>query len=413
MHDYVILAAGKGTRLWPVTARTPKAMVRVLNKPIIEWLAEAIEKDARKIVVVVGSDGNAIKTHFERKPYFKKMAFALQQEQLGTGHAVLAAQKFVKGKFVVLNADTFVGKDFAQAIAMHASQGKPFLMAKRVEDVSAYGTIIGKGGMLKEILEKEATLEPGLINTGCYFAEKDFFGFLKKSKRSERGEIEATQALGEYAKKKEVRVVEYQGHWNDVGYYWNYLDSSRYALDNLLEQKVEGTVEKNVSIKGKVFIGKGTLVKSGTYIEGPVFIGEDAIVGPNAFLREGTVLEGGNHVGNASEIKNSILGRGSNAPHLSYVADSILCDDVNLGGGTLVANLKFDETPVEPEIKGQKVSSKKRKLGCVIGQGTRIGINVSINCGVMIGENCRIFPHSVVMKNLESGSTYKGENNSK
>ncbi len=410
MHDYVILAAGKGTRLWPVTARTPKAMVRVLNKPIIEWLVEGIAKDAGKIVVVVGSDGDIIKKHFSAKPYFKKMVFALQREQLGTGHAVLAAEKFVKGSFVVLNADTFVGKDFAAMVAKHAAKGAPFIVAKQVEDVSAYGTIVGKSEMLKEIREKEGNAQPGSINTGCYFANKDFFDFLGKTKRSERGEIEATQALSEYAAKKQVQIVEYTGYWNDVGYYWNYLDSSRYALDNLLEEKVEGTVENNVSIKGKVFIAKGALVKSGTYIEGPAFIGEGAIVGPNAFIREGTVLEGGNHVGNASEIKNSILGKGSNAPHLSYVADSILCDDVNLGGGTLVANLKFDETPVEPEIKGQKVSSKKRKLGCVIGQGTRIGINVSINCGVMIGENCRIFPHSVVLKNLESGSTYKGEN---
>lgn len=413
MNDYVVLAAGKGTRLWPVTARTPKAMVRILGKPIVEWLVEGVEKDARKIVVVVGSDGETLKKHFQGKPYFKKMVFCLQQEQKGTGHAVLCAEKLVEGSFVVLNADTFVGKHFGALVARHASEGKPFLLAKQVEDASSYGTVVEKGGALKQIFEKEGKADAGLINTGCYFVEKEFFSFLKKTKQTERGEIEATEALTQYAKKERVAVVNYDGYWNDVGYYWNYLDSSRYALDNLLEGKVEGIVEKNVSVKGKVFIGKGALVKSGTYIEGPAFIGEGAIVGPNAFIREGTVLEGGNHVGNASEIKNSVLGRGSNAPHLSYVADSILCDDVNLGGGTIVANLKFDETHVEPEIKGEKVSSKKRKLGCVIGSGTRIGINVSINCGVLIGENCRIFPHAMVMKNLESNSFFKGENNSK
>ena len=110
--EFVLLAAGKGTRLWPVTASTPKAMVPILGKPIIEWIVEEISAKAGKIVVVVGKDGEAIKKHFEGKPYFSKMAFCLQEEQKGTGHAVLCAKQLVEGNFVVLNADTFTAVSY-------------------------------------------------------------------------------------------------------------------------------------------------------------------------------------------------------------------------------------------------------------------------------------------------------------
>jgi len=383
-------------------------MVRVLGKPIIEWVLDAVAPKAGSVAVVIGNDGEPIKKHFEAKPYAKKLKFVLQQEQKGTGHAVLCAKGAVKGNFVVVNADTFCDPSFFELAQKESARGDAFIIGKKVEDASSYGVLVGKAGMLKEIKEKEGGAEPGVVNTGCYGVGEDFFAELEKTTLSQRGEIEATTALTNYAKKGKVKIIEYEGYWNDVGYYWNYLDSSRHALDKLLEAKTIGTVENNVTIKGKAFIGKGSVVKAGTYIEGPVYIGENATVGPNAFLREGTVLEGGNHVGNASEIKNSILGKGSNAPHLSYIGDSILCEDVNIGGGTLVANIKFNETPVAPQIKGKKVSSNKRKLGCVIGKGTRIGINVSINCGVLIGENCRVFPHSIVMQNLESGAVFNG-----
>ncbi len=410
MVTFVFLSAGRGTRLWPITETLPKTMVRVLGKPIIEWGVENAAKHADKIVLVIGADGDAIRAHFASKTYAGKIEYVVQSEQKGTAHAVLVAKAAIgSGPFIVLNADTFFDPAFYAQASARAASGKPFVVGKRVEDASPYGLLKAQGGRLVGVEEKPKAAVPGVIFTGCYSMQSDFFKYLDHLSPSSRGELEVTDALFAYCAEHEVQLVEHAGYWNDVGYYWNYLDTSLYALEYLMDESREGVVDDYVRINGKVHIGKGSRVLAGTYIEGPVFIGENCSVGPNAYLRAGTVLEGGNHVGNASETKNSVIGFDSKVPHLSYVGDSILCDNVNLGAGTTVANLKFDDSPVEAEIKGKLVSSLKRKLGCVIGANSRIGVNASINCGVLIGSNCRVYPNACVLKNIDSNTTYKGD----
>lgn len=407
MTVFVLLSAGKGSRLWPITEELPKTMIRVLGKPIIEWAVEGVLPHASKVVVVIGPEGQTIRDHFAGKPYASKMEFVVQAEQKGTGHAPLFAKSAVANeRFVVMNADTFFDPAFFPILAREAAKG-PLVVGKRVPDASAYGLLDVHGGKLVGIQEKPPAAAEGVIFTGCYAVEPDFFELLEQLEPSPRGELEVTDALKKYAAQKGVRVIEFDGYWNDVGYYWNYLDTNSYALEHLMDSTREGRTEGYVEVRGKLHIGRGSVVLSGTFIEGPVYIGEGCTVGPNAYLRAGTVLEGDNHVGLASELKNTILGKGSNVPHLSYVGDSIICGDVNLGAGTVVANLKFDDSAVEAEIKGKLVDSRKRKLGAVIGRGTRVGVNASINCGVLIGSNCRIFPHARVMGNVESGAVVK------
>lgn len=406
----VVLCAGKGMRLWPLTEKTQKVMVRVLGKPLLEYLLEGVSKHFKKIALVVASDGEQIKEYFRSRPYASKLAYAMQQEQKGTAHAVLAARTEIgENDFMVVNGDTFFSLDFFKSIGRMLKQREPFVVSKRVGDASPYGVIEYEGGALKKIVEKPTAKTTGLISTGAYFVENDFLAFLERVQPSQRGELESTQALEEYAKKKSVSVIEHKGYWNDVGYYWNYLDTSAFVLKNLMESRVEGVVEENVVVKGKLFVGKGSVVKSGTYVEGPVYIGEGCEVGPGAYLRAFTVLEGKNHVGNSSEIKNSVLLRGANAPHLNYVADSIICEDVNLGAGTITANLRFDDADVKPEIKGERIASGKRKLGAVIGAGAKTGVNVSINCGALIGCKASVYPHALVMRNIASNEVFKGE----
>ncbi len=405
----VVLCAGRGTRLWPVTETTAKVMVRVMGKPLLEYLLGGIAPHFDKTVLVVGGDSQQIMRHFSNKPYASKLAYATQAEQKGTANAVLAAEEFIgAGDFAVFNGDTFFSKEFYEKLSGLLDQGKPFVVGKRVEDASPYGLLQVEEGRLKKIVEKPAEKTPGTINTGAYFVRNDFMRFVERVRPSSRGEYEATQALEEYAANNKVLVHEHGGYWNDVGYYWNYLDTSGHVLEEEMRSEVEGVVEENVVVKGKLFVGRNSVVKSGTYIEGPVYIGENCAVGPNAYLRPFTVLEGGNHVGNSSEIKNSVLLSGANAPHLNYVADSVVCENVNLGAGTITANLRFDDADVKPEIKGERTASRRHKLGAVIGAGTKTGVNSSINCGALVGCNARIYPHALVTRNVASGESYKG-----
>ncbi|MBU0662084.1 hypothetical protein KJ891_01365 [Candidatus Micrarchaeota archaeon] len=172
------------------------------------------------------------------------------------------------------------------------------------------------------------------------------------------------------------------------------LVSENEKICETIEGAQEGKIEPNVTLKGEVFLGKGSRILSGTYIEGNAYIGQNCKIGPNAYLRNGVILEGDNHVAN-SEIKNSVILRGSNIPHFSYVGDSIIGENCNLGAGTKIANLRFDDANIEIEIDGKKISSGRRKLGACLGHTVKTGINSSINCGAQIKNGSKILPNSL------------------
>ncbi len=180
--------------------------------------------------------------------------------------------------------------------------------------------------------------------------------------------------------------------------FWNYLNTLEVLLPALKNEKL-GLVEENVIIEGTLFLEKGAIVKSGTRIEGNVFVSENSIIGPNAFLRKNVFIGKNCHVAN-SEIKNSIILNNSNVPHFSYVGDSIIGENVNLGAGTKLANLRFDNKNVIVLINGKKTDSGRRKLGSLIGNNVKTGVNSSINCGKIVGNNSTVFPGTVVDSNI-------------
>ncbi len=407
---FVILAAGRGTRLWPVGEGLPKCMVRVLGKPLIEWTVEGIEKHADKIVIVVGYMKDFVIDHFRTKEYADKIVFVEQKEQKGTGHAFLCAKNEVQGNFVTLYADNFYDPSFYKFLTSTIEQDptKNYCFSYHVDDVRAYGQLNVQNNLFKGVKEKPKEKQNGQINLGCYYLSKDYFKHLEKVRLSPRGEYEATDALNTFIKEQDIHVIEYKGYRNEMTYWWNHLDINVYALEHLMNHEVHGKVEPGAYIEGKVHIGKGTLVRAGTRIEGPAYIGEDCLIGPNAFIRPGSVIENRCHIG-TSEIKNAVVMHDSNVPHFSFVGDSVLCEDVNLGAGTMLVNLRFDDENVKVKFKQERIDTGKRKLGSAIGHGTKIGGNAVINCGVMLGHNCKIYPGVKVMHNLDNDTIYKGE----
>jgi bifunctional UDP-N-acetylglucosamine pyrophosphorylase/glucosamine-1-phosphate N-acetyltransferase len=155
---------------------------------------------------------------------------------------------------------------------------------------------------------------------------------------------------------------------------------------------------------GNVKIGKGTIIKNGSYIVGPVVIGENSDIGPNCLIRPSTTIGNKCKVGNAVEIKNSILMDNSNVPHHNYVGDSIIGSNCNLGSGTKVANLRLDDKNIKAVVKGEIVDTGRRKLGVIMGDNVKTGINSTINMGTIIGENTFIGPGAIVKGTIAPNS---------
>ena len=119
-------------------------------------------------------------------------------------------------------------------------------------------------------------------------------------------------------------------------------------------------------------------MKSGTYFEGPVIIGNNCTVGPNCYIRGCTTIADNCKIGQGVEIKNSIIMENTNICHLSYVGDSVIGSDVNLGAGFITANLRHDGKNVQSKVKGKLFDTKLEKLGAIVGDGVKTGINTAV-----------------------------------
>lgn len=154
------------------------------------------------------------------------------------------------------------------------------------------------------------------------------------------------------------------------------------------EKKEKGFIkEKGAIISKEAIIKKGTIIKSGSYIEGRVYIGENCVIGPNCYIRDGSVIENNCKIGASVEIKNSIIGSMTKINHLSYVGDSIIGENCNLGAGTITANLRHDNSTVKVEVKDKLIDTGKTKLGAIIADNIKTGIGTLIYPGRKVLKN--------------------------
>ena len=391
----VILAAGKSTRTYPLTLTRPKALLNVANKPLLQQNLENLRGLIDEAIIVVGYRKEMIRDYFGSEFMGIKMRYVEQKEQLGTGHAVMPAESRVKGRFIIMNGDDVFRRD---SIKEMMRQGYSVL-GERVEDPSGFGVWVTDKGKVTGFAEKPRKHVSDIANCGMYLVDVGIFDSIRKLKKTERGEYELNEAVNAFAGDNDVRCVISGGGWLSVGYPWHVLDVNGSLLDGMKPEML-GRAETGATLKGKVSVGKGTVIKSGAYIEGPVAIGEDCSIGPNCYIRPGTSIGKGCRVGNAVEIKNSVLMDGSKAGHLSYVGDSVIGCNVNIAAGTLIANLRHDRGNVKTMVKGRLVDTGRKKLGTIMGDGSKTGAGTMIYPGRKIWPGKQTLPGEVVKKDV-------------
>lgn len=390
--DAVILCAGKGTRLLPLTENKPKPMLPVGGKPILEYIINKVENLVDNIYLVVKYKKDMIIDYFRDHP---KITFVEQGAIDGTGYALLSARNYLGDEFLVINGDIIFEDDLSGILSYENAMG-----LVEVENPENFGVVLlDREGNVVEIEEKPKNPKSNLINGGVYKFQSDVLDILEDLEPSERGEVELTDAIKELIKERRIKGVKLKGYWNDIGRPWDLLDSNRHILKGI-KREIKGDIGKNVVIEGNVIVEEGAVIKHNSVIEGPAVIKSGAVVGPLAYIRPYTVLMENTFVGNSSEIKNSIVMRGTKIPHLSYVGDSIIGENCNFGCNTITANLRFDDKPVKVNIKGKVVESV-RKLGVIMGDNVKTGVQVSFMPGVKVGSNSWIGPNLLVDRDVE------------
>ena len=400
----MILAAGEGTRMRPLTSTKPKPMLPVAGKPILEWNLQALASSGIKTaVIIVGYRKEKIIDYFGDEYSGIKIDYIEQKEQLGTAHAVLMAEGKVSGSFIVMNGDVLVGSEPIQSLikGFEDSKADACMVLANVREPRNYGIAEVSGGLVTSLEEKPAKPKSSLANAGVYGFKDTVFEKLKIVGKSERLEYELTDVLSEFVGSGRVLAVVSKDDWMDVGLPWHLLDANEILLKKMdLKVSDDAVIEDGAHISGPVYIGAGTQVRSGCYIIGPAFIGKDCLMGPNCFIRPYTTIMDGCHIGASVEIKNSMVMSKSNVPHLSYVGDSILGENVNLGAGTNIANLRFDDSEVKVEVKETIQGSGRRKFGALIGDNVKTGINVSIMPGRAIYPGATVEAGSMVRNTI-------------
>jgi bifunctional UDP-N-acetylglucosamine pyrophosphorylase/glucosamine-1-phosphate N-acetyltransferase len=369
---------------------------------ILKTLAAA---GIREVCIIIGFKGELMQSALGNgAEYGLDIMYVRQPKWTGTASALNVAREAMGDEpFLALYGDLMVGQSCIDSVLERARECPKVMGVARVSDPSRYGIVELRGDRVMKIREKPLSkpAREAWVNSGIYVLDRDIFRSASGTSRSRRNEYELTTSLQRLIDDgQEIRAAAIpREDWMDIGRPWDLLEANEKVLMNFTPQ-VKGTVDPGCTIKGPVWLEDSALVKSGSCIEGPAYIGRRTTVGPNSRIRPCTSIGDDANVGTSCEIKNSIIMSGSKVPHLSYIGDSIIGENCNLGAGTITANIRLDEKPISLKMKGRVSSSGRRKLGTIMGDGVQTGINASIMPGVRIGPASLIGPGVVVYEDV-------------
>ncbi len=395
MH-LVIMAAWEWSRMRPLTDTTPKPLLRICGKTIIEHNIESIIEYFDEIFMIVRYKSECFREYFGDAYMGKKIHYIEQWNQSGTGAAILALEWHIIGEFIVVSGDDIYDADDIMNLVKQTGYAT---LCKRVENPELFGIFTcNSEWKATGIIEKPIDTTVGnLANIGNHKFDSQVFEILKALPLSPRGELEITDLIHIYIKEWLYSVVTATGRWISIGYPWDLLNAND-TIIGWYTQTIDkwAIIEPNVFIKWNIYLEEGVILKSGTYIEWNVYFGKGAIIWPSAYIRGNTSIGDGSKIGAAVELKNSYIGNHSSIPHLSYFWDSVIGNHVNIWGGSKVANLRHDHKNIRVMIKNILTDSGKHKLGTIIGDNVHLGIGTLVYPGRVIPTDSTTIPGEIV-----------------
>lgn len=406
----VVLAAGEGTRLRPLTLTRSKHMIPLAGKPILEHLLLALrDGGVTEVLVVVSHHEDFVRNYFgDGSRWDLEISYIHQEKLLGTADAIALAEEYVGDEdFLVVYGDLLIDPSAVKsAIKKHSEKDLITLSVVPVENPERYGVVTVEKDLIKEIVEKPkpGTVRGKLVNAGVYVFSGEVFKEIRRTSKSLRTEYEITDTI-QLLLKRNVQVAANpisRESWMDIGQPWDLLEANQRVLERA-KPVTKGTIEDGAHTMGVIILEEGARIRSGAYIEGPAYIGGGSDVGPNCFVRPFTSIGRNVRIGNACEIKNSLILDGTHIGHLSYVGDSIVGENCNFGAGTLTANLRFDNGTIKVMVKAEVRDSGLRKLGVIMGDHVETGIGARFMPGVKIEPHVWIGPSVTVYRDVPSG----------
>ncbi|MEI7856040.1 MAG: bifunctional sugar-1-phosphate nucleotidylyltransferase/acetyltransferase [Methanomicrobiales archaeon] len=379
----VILAAGEGVRVRPLTKNRPKAMIPVANHPIIEYVIDALVKNGiRDIVVVVGYRKEQVTRFLNQLDL--PIEVVVQEKQLGTAHALQCAESKIHGDFLLLPGDNYIDpRSLARIIGIPNA-----ILVKEHTNPSNFGVVLLKDGYISSIIEKPAHAPSFMVSTGIYSLTKDFFSHIVGNNMTDS--ISAMIQNG----------VPFRGlpadDWENAIFAWDLLKMNRRRLSDLTPGR-KGTVSRQTIIQGAVSIGNGTTIGPNTVITGPVIIGEDCTIGPNCCIMPNTSIGSRVSIEPFTMIGNILVMDDTSIGSHSRIVDAVIGERCTLADHTSCNKsrglLELDGGPIRSEF------------GVILGDNVISGPFTRFQNGV-VGNNSKIEGNeSVISRIIPDGST--------
>jgi UDP-N-acetylglucosamine diphosphorylase/glucosamine-1-phosphate N-acetyltransferase len=403
----ILLAGGEGKRVFPLAVNRPKPMFKLLGKPLIQHVIDTLKEAGLKdYVVVVGHQGEQIKDYLkDGSKLGVNIEYTLQKQSLGMADALKTAEKLAEDNFFVVNADDIFEASLIKQMnqQFHKGDAEIILSCKPVTQTWKFGIIQVEDEQVTDFVEKPPKgKEPSnLAVVGVYILTKQIFDYYKKIPVSDHQYEDAILAF--IKDRNVVKAVSYDQFFAGYKYPWDLFTINKHLMNKkLTKQTIEEdvTISEKASVEGKVWLGKGAKVFANACVKGPCYIGENSVVGNNSLVRDYTSLGRGCVVGYSTEVKHSLVGDDCWF-HTNYVGDSIISDNCLFGAGTITANFRFDEKNIQVWVGDRLVDSGTNKLGAIIGNNCKTGINSCLEPGVKIGPQSMVGPNVDLQSDLE------------
>jgi len=369
----IILAAWEGSRLRPLTNTTPKPMIKIFWKPIIEHNLEHIYKYVDEIIIVVKYKAEIIENYFWNNYKWVNITYHLQNDEKGTWAAIRWIQS--DSDVLILNWDSIFDKEDIKEIIKLKWY---WVLVKKVQDPEKYWIFkINSNNKIIEIIEKPEKFIWDLANLWVYKVNSEILDIVKDIKLSKRWEYEITDALNIFSNKFDFKAIEIKNEFIDIWYPWDIIKANSFFLDNLKKSKIKWKIEDWVVIKWNIILESGAIIKSWTYIEWNAYIWKNSEIWPNAHLRWNVVIWNNSCIWH-TEVKEVSIWDNTKAKHFWYIWSSVIWNNVNIAAWFISMDRRHDNSNIKVMVKWKLIDSRLRKLWCVIWDNVRTWVNTLV-----------------------------------
>ena len=398
----IILAAGEAAHLSPFSETRPISMIGVAGRTMLDNTFALLKSAGiNDIFIVVGHKKDKLIERLQQQDHNGlNLHYVEQKRKLGIGHAVMQVKnKISPGEyFLLLYGDTLTAENIFSKVQQSFHSFKcPVASICLPPSNQMFGNVFLNARMeITKIVEKPKGNNLGnYVLSGVFILPASFFKLLESSGNS------MEKALKKVVAEEGLRASMWEDEWLDVVHPWEILTANKMIMDSWQESSIAktATLEANVTLQGIVRIEAGAIIKSGAVLEGPCCIGEGSYIGNNSLIRSYTSVGKKCSVGSGVELKNCVVMDNSQIGRLSFVGDSVLGENVDMGAGCMTVNRTVDWKPISVKNGKRPMETGMTKLGAFLGDGVVVGAGNTLQPGTVVAPG-KILPacYSVTQK---------------